>query len=124
MRAILLSVKPEFVYKMISGEKRYEFRRRLCSKPIQKLYLYATSPVRLVLAEAEVEAVIWEEREELWAQTSAYAGIDRGFFEQYFDGCDKAGAYCLGRVTSYINGRPLSEFGIKAPPQSFVYLNE
>lgn len=124
MKAILLSIKPEFADKIINGEKRYEFRRRLCREKVGRIYLYATSPVKLVLAEAEVEDIIWDIPESVWERASEYAGIDKGYFERYFAGRGMAGAYCLGKVTAYAAGKSLSEFGVKVPPQSFVYINE
>ena len=40
MPSILLSIKPEYVEKILSGEKRYEFRRKLCKDEIDKIYVY------------------------------------------------------------------------------------
>ena len=50
--SILLSIKPEYVEKILKGEKRYEFRRKLCQKEVDKIYIYETSPVKKVVGEA------------------------------------------------------------------------
>lgn len=124
MSAILLSVKPEFIYKIMNGEKRYEFRRRMCRKPVQHIYFYAVKPVQRVLARADVEEVIWDHPQKVWERTFKSAGVNREYFDRYFAGCKMAGAYFLGEVFCYEGGRELSEFGIRVPPQSFVYIEE
>ena len=124
MNSILLSIKPEFVQKIIREEKRYEYRRRLCKQEIERIYIYATWPVKLVVAEAEVTGRMEGEKDYIWNATKEYAGINEAYFEDYFDGLERAGAYCLGKITVYDHGRPLSEFGLKAAPQSYAYVKK
>lgn len=44
MKAIYLSIKPEFTKKIETGEKNYEFRKYLPKKPIDTLFVYETAP--------------------------------------------------------------------------------
>ena len=37
MSKILMSIKPEYVDKIFSGEKKYEYRKRLCKKKIDTI---------------------------------------------------------------------------------------
>lgn len=122
MNGILISINPEFVQKIISGEKRFEFRTRVAKKKVQKILIYCTSPVMKVLAEAEIRGILALSPEELWAKASEYAGISKERFFKYFAGRKIAYAYELGKVTSYRTGKSLSEFGCKSAPQSFVYV--
>ena len=49
----LLSVKPEYAEKILSGEKIYEFRRRIFKrKDVDILVIYATRPQCRVVADA------------------------------------------------------------------------
>jgi predicted transcriptional regulator len=41
----LLSIKPEFVDKIISGEKKYEYRKRIFKQKIEAVVIYCTMPV-------------------------------------------------------------------------------
>jgi predicted transcriptional regulator len=54
--------------------------------------------------------------------TKEHAGISRTKFQEYFEGCKTAYAYCLGETTKYGPPKELAEFNIKQPPQSFIYL--
>lgn len=119
-----MSIKPEFADKIISGEKKYEYRRRLCSQPIDCLYLYATKPVKKIVAKAIVCETLFGEKEWVWNQTKDFGGIEKSYFDCYFDGRTQAGAYCLGRIDVYDRPRELREIGILTAPQSFIYLSE
>ena len=44
MSTILLSIKPEYVNKIIAGTKKYEFRKHLAQGDIQKIIIYSTAP--------------------------------------------------------------------------------
>lgn len=92
MPSILLSIKPEYVEKILSGEKRYEFRRKLCKDEIDKIYVYATRPIQKVVAEVEVTGKLEGDKEKIWEQTKVFAGTDKCGYEKYFAGMVTAGA--------------------------------
>ena len=53
---ILLSIKPEFVEKIISGEKKFEFRKSLPKRDgITTVVVYSTMPVGKVIGEFKVK---------------------------------------------------------------------
>jgi predicted transcriptional regulator len=122
MSEILISINPEFVQKIINGEKRFEFRTRVAKKNVKKIIIYCTFPTMMVLAEAEIKNVLACGPEELWEKTSHYAGISKERFFKYFAGRKTAYAYELGKVTSFEKGKSLSDYGCKTAPQSFVYV--
>lgn len=37
---IIMPIKPVFAEKILSGEKKYEYRKQLCKKEINKIYIY------------------------------------------------------------------------------------
>jgi len=52
---VLLSIKPKYAEMILSGEKKYEFRRAIFKKPgISKVVIYASSPVSKVIGEFEI----------------------------------------------------------------------
>ena len=124
MASILLSIKPEFAGKIFTGEKRYEFRRRLCQKDIDKIHIYETSPVKKVVGEAEVIGKLQGSIDMVWNRTKEFAGISREGYEQYFEGMETAAAYCLGNVMRYETAKNIEDFGIVRAPQSFVYIEK
>ena len=121
--SIVLSIKPEYARKIFSGEKKYEFRRKLCTKDIDKLYLYVTSPVGRIMGEAEVVGKYFMEKQRLWALTHELSGIAEDAFFGYFMGRSDAGAYELGKVVQYETPVNLEKIGIHFVPQSFVYVD-
>lgn len=122
MSDILLSINPQFVDKIISGEKKYEYRTRVAKKGVKKIIIYCTFPRMKVLAEAEILEVIKKTPDELWEETKNASGISKAFFDKYFKGHEFAYAYKLGKVTEFKNSKTLSDYGFKSAPQSFVYV--
>lgn len=122
MKKILISIKKEYVDRIISGEKKYEFRTRVAKNDINKLIIYCTLPTKKVVAEAEIIGIIEMSKEELWNHTKDYAGIGEEAFMKYFSKNARAYAYKLGKITVYDREKELVEYGIKHAPQSFVYI--
>lgn len=121
---IILPIKPVFAKKILSGEKKYEYRKRLCKMEINKIYIYATSPVKMIVGEVEVVNKMSMDKEKLWLETQKYAGITKEFYDQYFEYQDCACAYRIGKVKQYRFPVPLNSVGIKSVPQSFIYVRE
>lgn len=122
MCRMLLSIKPEHVQNILNGTKQYEFRKVRCKSDVDKIIIYATAPQKMVVAEAEIEAIIEDDVVEVWRQTRTLSGISYAFFRAYYKGKKKAVAYKLGKVDAYEKPKYLSDYGLTYPPQSFVYV--
>ena len=122
MSTILLSIHPKFVDKIMTGEKKFEFRRVIAKRNPNKTIIYSTSPVCKVIGEAEVEDIIIDNPEKVWKETKKFSGVEKEFYVEYFDNRDLAVAYKLKNVIKYISPIDLKDFGIKVAPQSFVYV--
>jgi predicted transcriptional regulator len=121
----LLSIKPKYVEKIFSGEKRYEFRKVLFQKQeIESIVVYASSPVRKVIGEFNVKEILRMDVEELWEQTARHSGIDKLFFDEYFKGRTQGIAISVGKLNRYPKPLELETLGIKCAPQSFCYLGD
>ena len=120
---ILLSVKPEYVYRILDRSKRFEFRHKLAKEKVDSIVLYATYPVMKVVGEVKVTGTITTSPTALWEKTKPFAGISRAKYRKYFKDRKTASAYVLGDVTQYNNPLTLESLGIKRAPQSFLYLN-
>lgn len=121
---IILPIKPVFADAILSGEKKYEYRKRLCTKEINKIYIYATAPVKMIIGEAEVVSKLSMDKEKLWQETQMYAGITKKFYDQYFEFQDCACAYRISGVKRYGVPVALKNIGIECAPQSFIYVGE
>ena len=123
MATILLSIKPEYVERIFSGSKKYEFRKRLPQEKVDKLIVYSTDPVQRVVGEVEVLGSLTMKPTPLWESTKKFACISRAKYRSYFKGCAAASAFQLGQTQLYESPKTLEEIGLKSAPQSFVYLN-
>lgn len=124
MATILLSIKPEYVKKIFSGEKKYEYRKHLSQEPVDRIIVYSTDPEQKVVGEIKVIGTLKMSPTRLWEQTKSNAGISREKFRKYFKGRKIAFAYRLGEVNEYIPSKELKDFGIFQAPQSFVYIDK
>lgn len=115
MKPILLSIHPEYVGKILSGEKRYEYRRKT-PRDVSHIMIYATAPVKKYMAVAEVAGTLLGPPEEIWEKTHARGGVSKEKFMAYFEG-RQAMAYRLGRIFVL----PPNDFSFPVI-QSFCYL--
>lgn len=122
MCTILLSIHPEFVNKIMNGEKKFEFRKVRAKKNPEKIIIYSTSPVCKIIGEAEVEEVLIDDPETIWNETKQFSGVNKKFYVEYFNNKDIAIAYKLKNVIEYPEPVDLECFGLKVAPQSFIYV--
>jgi predicted transcriptional regulator len=149
--AVLFSIKPEYVRKMESGEKKYEFRKAIFSginPPIQTtyikgtptyqkdpkaapilIYLYESVPTKAITGYFYCEEVISNSPQKLWELFSEDAGICQEDFFKYFKKARYNDVqYQLGhalKISDYSklsSSIPLSEINILRAPQNFQYL--
>lgn len=124
MCTILLSIKPKYVKKIFSGEKKYEYRRRIAKKTVDRILIYETAPTKAIVGEVSVDKLLSLTPDKLWERTQPFAGISKKEFDDYFSGLEKSNAYRLFDARRYHDAVELSEYGLVCPPQSFCYLNK
>ena len=120
---VLLSIKPEFAEKILSGDKKYEFRRTLFKNTsISKVVIYASSPIQKVIGEFDIETLLSLHVDDLWKKTKKHSGIEEDFYYEYFNGKDIAHAIKVKSAKRYKKPKDLANYDIAYPPQSFMYL--
>ena len=118
----LLSIRHPFATAILRGEKRYEFRRCIFSRHVDVVLVYVTKPVHQVVGEFDVLSIITASPGNLWRRTREYAGIDKAYFDQYFQGLERAHAIAIGDVRPYdVPFCPTERLGLR-PPQCFAYV--
>lgn len=118
----IFSIKPKYAEKIFSGEKKFEFRTKICKHAIDKIIIYETSPVCMVVGEVCVTGIIKDSPSKLWNETKQFAGIEYNSFMEYFKNKKTAFAYVLSTPIKYEKHYKLSEFNIYTAPQSYIYL--
>lgn len=123
MKAVLLSIKPEFAYKIFDGTKKYEFRKQIFKdSSIKKVIVYSSSPEQKVIGEFKIDTILRDTPSAIWLQTRDYSGISQAFYDEYFRGRQNAYAIKVASTRIYEQKKDLSDFDIMFPPQSFTYV--
>ncbi|MEC0329186.1 ASCH domain-containing protein [Paenibacillus macerans] len=124
---ILLSIKPEFVKEILSGNKKFEYRKSIFKRDdVSTVVVYATKPYGKIVGEFEIEGILEDTPYQIWQKTKNYSGIKKSYFNQYFKGKKKGYAIKIKDFKSYEVPLELSDMdiSIKAAPQSFCYIHE
>ena len=119
---VLLSIKPEYAFKIFEGSKNMNFESLFLNVKILRKLLFMRLLVQKVIGEFEIADILYEETELLWQMTQQYSGISKEFYDQYFENRDHAFAIQVGNVKKYAHPKLLSDFNIDFAPQSFAYL--
>jgi len=120
---VMISIKPEFADKIFTGIKKYEFRKVLFkNNGIDTVIVYASSPIQKVIGEFKIKRIISDAPYSVWLKTKMYSGIDKEYFDNYFLNRHIAHAIHIGNTKIYQTPKALSAFGLKFPPQSFMYI--
>lgn len=125
--AALISIHPNYVEKILSGEKRLEFRRSWAVNQIDFLVIYATVPVQQIVGVAQIGHVFRGSKSRLWELARLKGGgISRRKLFEYMQGKKEGIALEILKVFKIDDGIcPHSLFGEGfRPPQSFRYLSQ
>ena len=120
---VLLSVKPKYAEEIISGRKKYEFRKSIFKREdIKKMYIYSSSPVKKIIAIVDIVGILSDSPKELWEQCHEDAGISEREFFNYFKNSDIGYAIKISNVQEF--STPIDPYIYEdfRPPQSFYYL--
>jgi predicted transcriptional regulator len=116
---VLLSIKPEYVEKILYSNKKYEFRRSIWKRKIKEVLVYSSSPVQRIGMSFKVDNIIEGSPKFLWDKYHEYSGMSRDDFFKYFKNCDTGYAIEIGNIKKFepykLNARP---------PQSYMYIHE
>ena len=69
---VILSIKPEFVEKIFSGEKQYEYRKVLFKQKVDTVYIYASRPISKIVGEFKIEKILCDTAANVYIQDMAH----------------------------------------------------
>jgi len=125
---ILVSIKPRYAHRILSGEKLIEIRRRFAEKWAgSRAVLYASSPEKALIGEAKIRSVTSGEPGQIWARFGNEIGCTSLEFEEYVGSATKVSAIELEDATPYKQPIGLAQLTHLVqedlrPPQSFCDL--
>jgi len=119
---VVLSIKPEYAFKIFDGTKKFEFRKSIFkNENIKSIIVYASSPVQQVIGEFEIEEVLNYDLSTLWDLTQEFSGISEEFYYEYFANKEEGFAIKIKKTRKYRKPKCLrADFNL-SPPQSFAY---
>jgi predicted transcriptional regulator len=126
-QVLLLSIKPQFVQKILDNQKTIELRK---SKPQLNvgdfILVYASSPAKSLVGWFEVEEIIYEKIQVLWNKVKDNAGVSKKEFDDYYQKSSfGVGIRIRDKRTCKLSLEEIRKTWIKfRPPQSFHYLKE
>lgn len=120
---VLLSIKPEFVERIFSGEKQFEYRKATFRQPVSTVVVYATQPVGKIVGEFDVGRVLYGNLVEIWEATKEQAGVSREFFLRYFTGRMTGYAIEVKKPRRYHDAIDPAMIEKFTAPQSFKYID-
>lgn len=122
---ILISIHPQHVAKILSGEKRFEFRKRVPPDSVRRMVIYSTAPVMKVVAVAEINRKLSAKPENIWKRTRHASGITKQHFNDYFQEKEIAHALEIGEVTELDSPLSLSDICLNlVAPQSYAFMDD
>ena len=123
---VLISLHPQHANKILSGQKKLEFRRVWSTKPVSAIVIYSTVPIQRLVAIAYVKQVHHGSATALWRLAKTIGGgLSRRALYDYFRG-KKSGCAIefseIKRLDPSID--PASLINGFHAPQSFSYLDQ
>lgn len=122
---ILLSIKPKYAEMILSGEKIWEFRKKIPKQPMDRVFIYATKPIGLVIGSFEARDILSlpvYHFTRSWEIIGVGAGISKEEFQRYFRRCKVGYAIETKNPIRFETPMTLADFGVKKAPQSWQYL--
>ena len=88
---LFIAVKPEYAYKLVSGEKDIELRK---TKPHVQAgdyaIIYASAPAKVVLGYGKIKRIILCSPQEMWDNFSSRLGIKEQDYLMYYKNSNKS----------------------------------
>ena len=122
---VILSIRPTFCKMILSGQKVYEYRKRIFTRSdVDKVYVYASKPICKIVGFFTIDEVIEDTKTNIWAKTHIGSGISKEYFDAYFKNSDTAYAIKIGQVVKLDTPiDPKSVIKDFHAPQNFMYVD-
>ena len=122
---VILSIRPNFCKMIFSGQKKYEYRKRVFKRTdIDKVYIYASKPICKIVGYFTIAAMIEDSPNNMWKMTHEGSGITKEYFDAYFSDCETAHAIKIGEVVKF--GTPIDPKKVIknfTAPQNYRYVD-
>lgn len=125
LTSVILSIKPEYAKAIMSGKKKVEFRKKIFKRPVSKVFVYSSSPVKKIVGFFVIDNIIEDTPLHLWNQFKEVGGINEKDFFNYFNEVEKGFSILIKKYKKFEQGIDPADFLENfCAPQSYIYLEE
>jgi predicted transcriptional regulator len=119
----ILSIKPIYANGILSGEKKVEFRKKIFKKSVERVYIYSSSPQKMMVGYFTIQKIVEDTPTNLWNKFKDVGGIDKDSFFEYFKDVETGFSIIINDVVKFDEEKDPIEFQENfSAPQSYIYL--
>ncbi|MCP9237951.1 ASCH domain-containing protein [Lewinella sp. JB7] len=126
--ALLISVKPQYVDRILDGTKTIELRKvKPRQADVQLVIIYCTYPNKEVACICKIEEILEMNPTDLWNNYNDWLGIEKASFFDYYQKSTKAVGIKIKDVVALPRELSLDEVRRRlpgfSPPQTYQYVS-
>jgi predicted transcriptional regulator len=119
----ILSIKPIYAKNILSGGKKVEFRKKIFKKSVERVYIYSSSPQKMIVGYFTIKEIVEDTPSNLWKKFHNVGGIDKDSFFEYFKDSDIGYSLVIKKVVKFDEEKdPIDFMENFSAPQSYIYL--
>lgn len=119
----ILSIKPIYAEAILKGIKTVEFRKKVFKKKVDKVYIYSSSPTKMIVGYFTFSNIIEDTPENLWKTFKKVGGINKTDFFEYYQETEKGFGIVIKEVVKFdVEKEPIEFIENFTAPQSYIYL--
>lgn len=120
---VILSIKPVYANAILKGVKTVEFRKRVFKKNVDKIFIYSSSPTKMIVGYFTFSNIVEDTPENLWKTFQKVGGINKVDFFDYYKETEKGFGIVIKEVVKFdVEKDPMEFIENFTAPQSYVYL--
>lgn len=121
---VLMSIRPRYAEQIALGEKQIEFRKKIFSSTVKKVYIYSSSPTKRIIGYFNVTKIIKDTPDRLWKRFQNIGGISYKEYEKYYKGHNVGYGIVIKKFIPYSNPiDPIKQEPTFRAPQSYCYID-
>lgn len=121
----ILSIKPVYAEAILDGVKTVEFRKKVFKKNVERIYIYSSSPTKMIVGYFTFSDIVEDTPENLWKTFYKVGGIEKADFFDYYKEAEKGFGIVIKEVVKFKNEiDPIEFIENFTAPQSYIYLEK
>lgn len=122
---VILSIKPIYANAIMDGIKKVEFRKKIFKKPVDKVFVYSSSPDKKIIGYFTIGNIVEDSPQKLWEKYSDIGCISKEDFFNYYKNMESGFSIKIESYKKFNKGvDPAEIFEKFCAPQSYFYLEE